>query len=677
MMAKPKKNKPWYKLKASAETVTLILYGYIGEWDESAERWRSELLAHGSKDLHVHFQTYGGEVDEGMGIYAAFKDYQGHITGIVDTVCASIASQALMACDKRLIRPTARLMIHQCEGWASGKASEMRARADEAEIINDQMMKTFAEVSGQPLETILEDTKDADLWLGAEQAIEYGLCDELYEGPDHALQACGELIEGDDHSPRRNALKAALAQGVNIPSEPDALTAQDPATQNEEPNNPAHQSKPKLEAGTNDMTFEEYLAKEKARKSSLKALFKNHPKHKVLQARCVDDPECTLEMAQNKLLAACEQQPEGEGNSNTPTVGGEQQTKLTANAAQAHLHNFFGAKLKACAWDENNPYRQMSSTEALRAHAVAMGDSNAMQLPKKKLVAQAFNNSTHSLGVILETHIGALIINEVANLESWHTPLVTRQPMQFGTNDVLVMNDLGKPGVKTEGGKFTQVKLTATDETAVLSTLGYEIKVTRELIMSDKFDFISKQVEKAVRNCAQVPANTLIELLKTNPALSDNKKLFSKASGNEFDGELNANSIATMSGGMADTLTSTGQPLHLKPELMLMSNTRAKTARAIIKAETIKDEPNEAFEAFEKVQGLADLAKGDVAFAFAHNDHVSFVEGYHEDAEGVQVETLDQWASDGATVRVFIDSVVKAVDRKGVQKLNITVPVKA
>ncbi|MBD6960102.1 hypothetical protein G4167_25675 [Vibrio parahaemolyticus] len=267
-----------------------------------------------------------------------------------------------------------------------------------------------------------------------------------------------------------------------------------------------------------------------------------------------------------------------------------------------------------------------------------------------------------------------MIINEVANLESWHAPLVTRQPMKFGTNDILIMNDLGKPGVKTEGGKFTQVKLKASGDTAVLSTLGYEIQVSRELIMSDKFDFITSQVQKAVRNCAQAPADSLIALLKNNPKLKDGKALFSKASGNEVDGLIDSATLADMSGKMADAQTSEGNPLYLKPEVYLTSNQRAKKASALMKAETIKDEPNEAYEAFSKVQGLADLAGIDVAYAFAHNDHVSFVEGYHEDADGVQVETKEDWKSDGATIRIYIDSVIQPVDRKGVMKQNIKAP---
>ncbi|ELV8577915.1 Clp protease ClpP [Vibrio vulnificus] len=658
----------WYKLKASAEGVKLFLYGYIGEWEISASTMLYELSKHDGKDLTIHFHTDGGEVDEGMAIYAAIKDYPGKVTGIVDSVCASISSVVLMACEERYIRPTARLMIHQCHGAAYGTAAEMRARADEAETINNQMIELFASVSGKTEDDIRADIAESDCWLSASEAVEYGLCTGIYEQSDNPLEASNFNAPKLKHLKAFNAPDSLVAMWQDN-GEDDEPTAPDSLTANDE-----SQSSPnKLTAENNDMTKEEFQEQEKQRKAGIAQLFAKHPKAKKLKAQCLDDMDCDIETARVKLLAFLE--PQGDtsegGNPQSPTPAG-QENALTASAAQSHLSNYFGARLQACKWDDNNPYRHMSATEALRAHAGYVGDTAATQMTKKKLVAHAFTNNTHSLGDIIETHVGALIINEVANLESWHAPLVTRQPMKFGTNDILIMNDLGKPGVKTEGGKFTQVKLKASGDTAVLSTLGYEIQVSRELIMSDKFDFITSQVQKAVRNCAQAPADSLIALLKNNPKLKDGKPLFSKALGNEVDGPIDPATLADMSGKMADAQTSEGNPLYLKPEAYLTSNQRAKKASALMKAETIKDEPNEAYEAFSKVQGLADLAGVDVAYAFAHNDHVSFVEGYHEDADGVQVETKEDWKSDGATIRIYIDSVIQPVDRKGVMKQNIT-----
>ncbi|MBV7264325.1 Clp protease ClpP [Photobacterium sp. WH24] len=668
-----KPDKSWYALKASAESVTLFLYGYIGEWEISASDMLRELHRHDGKDLIIRFHTDGGEVDEGMAIYAALKDYSGKVTGIVDSVCASISSVILMACDERLIRPTARLMIHQCHGIAVGTAAEMRARADEAETINNQMITLFASVSGKSEDDIRADIADSDCWLSASEAVEYGLCTGLYEHNDNPLAASNFKEPMLARLKKMNAPEPLLAM---LQSDDEADDSPPDA-----PETPAEPTPQKIQAGKTmpDPTKETFKQQETNRRDGIKALFAKFPKAKKLKAQCLDDLDCDIETAQTKLLAYLEPQPDKDGiepEPGSPEAGVTKGVALTAQAAKKHLSNYFGARLKACKWDDDNPYRHMTATEALRAHAVNVGDSDAVRLDKKKLVAHAFTNNTHSLGEIMETHVNALIINEVANLEPWHSPLVTRQPMQFGTNDILVMNDLGKPGVKTEGGKFTQVKLKASGDTAVLATLGYEIQISRELIMSDKFDFITKQVEKAVKNCAQAPADSLLALLKQNPTLSDNKKLF-QANVNIFTGPLDAATLADMSGEMADAQTSTGNPLHLKPEVYLTSNKRAKVAKALISAETIKDEPNLAHEAFANVKGLADLAKDDVAFAFAHNDHVSFVEGYHEDADGVQVETKEEWKSDGATIRIYIDSVIKAVDRKGVQRHDIAAPAQA
>ncbi|PMM60645.1 Clp protease ClpP [Vibrio lentus] len=665
----PQGNQSWYKLKASTEAVTLFLYGYIGYWDISATDMLYELNQHDGKDLIIRFHTDGGDTDEGAAIYAALKDYPGKVTGIIDSVCCSISSLIFMACDERLIRPTARIMIHQCRGYCEGTEAEMMARAKEAGIVNNIMVERFAEISGKSVEEINQEIASSDFWLSAKDAVEYGLCTGLYENEKDTLEASLSDAPKLKHLKDFNAPGSLVAMWQDN-GEDDETTTPDSLKADDE----SQSSSNKLTAENNDMTKEEFQEQEKQRKAGITQLFAKHSKAKKLKAQCLDDMDCDVETARVKLLAFLEPQGDEGNPTNSPNIVLGAQSGLTASAAQANLNNYFGAKLKACKWDENNPYRHMSATEALRAHAGHVGDTDATQMNKKKLVAHAFTNNTHSLGDIIETHVGALIINEVANLEMWHEPLVTRQPMKFGTNDILVMNDLGKPGVKTEGGKFTQVKLKATGETAVLSTLGYEIQVSRELIMDDKFDFITSQVQKAVRNCAQAPADSLIALLKKNPKLKDGKALFSKASGNEFDGAIDPETLANMSGKMADAQTSEGNPLYLKPEVYLTSNQRSKKAAVLMKAETIKDEPNEAFEAFARVQGLADLASDNVAFGFAHNDHVSFVEGYHEDADGVQVETKEDWKSDGATIRIYLDSVIQPVSRQGVMKQNITTP---
>lgn len=658
--ASGKKN--WYKLKASSETVTLFLYGDIGRWDISAQAMLNELFKHSGKDLFIRFHTDGGEADEGWAIYAALKDYEGQITGIVDSVCASISTAILMACDVRLIRPTARIMFHECHGGAYGRAAEMRARADEAEIINNQMMETFSQVTGQPEEELRERVSEADCWLSAKQAVELGFCTGIYDNQSDPIEASLSDAPKLKHLKALNAPAPLVAKWQEGESEEPEATEPEVTTQ--QPN-----KKSPIQAGNEEMTKEEFKKAESERRQKIVALFAKHPKAKKLKAQCLNDMDCDISQAQTKLLAFLE--IGGDGGEveepQSPSVSGVNQTSLSAEKSKGYLSNFFGSKLKACKWQDDNPFRYMSATEALRAHAMNIGELSVTQMDNRKLVAHAFNNNTHSLGEIMETHIGALIINEVANLTPWHSNLVTRQPMKFGTNDILEMNDIGKPGVKTEGGSFKQVTLKATGDTAVLSTIGYEIQVSRELIMSDKFDFITKQVEKAVRECAQAPAHALLELLKSNPKMKDGKKLF-VVGDNEITGLVDSATLADISGKMADAKTSEGNPLYLKPEVYLTSNQTAKKVRSLNKAETINNAPNDAYDAFADIKGLADLAGDKLGFAFAHKDHVSFVEGYHEDADGVQVETKEEWKSDGATIRIYIDSVIKPVDRKGVYK---------
>ena len=80
--------------------------------------------------------------------------------------------------DKRFSLPTARIMIHQPLGGASGQAAEIEIQAREILYLRERLNAILAEKTGQSIDQIAKDT-DRDNFMSAEQAVEYGMIDKV------------------------------------------------------------------------------------------------------------------------------------------------------------------------------------------------------------------------------------------------------------------------------------------------------------------------------------------------------------------------------------------------------------------------------------------------------------------------------------------------------------------
>lgn len=132
------------------------------------------------KDIQMYINSPGGHVSAGLAIYDAMN----YIASDVSTVCvgraASMGAFLLSAGKKgkRFVLPNAEVMIHQPLGGASGQASDIQIQAKQILKIKDKLNQILAENTGQPLEVIERDT-DRDNYMTAEEAVKYGIVDQI------------------------------------------------------------------------------------------------------------------------------------------------------------------------------------------------------------------------------------------------------------------------------------------------------------------------------------------------------------------------------------------------------------------------------------------------------------------------------------------------------------------
>ncbi len=142
------------------------------------------------KDIHLYINSPGGSVSAGMAIY----DTMQFIKAEVSTLCTGLAASmgAFLLCagakGKRFCLPNSRVMIHQPSGGFSGQASDIEIHAKEVLYLKRKLNEMMAQHTGQPIETIDRDT-DRDNFMGAEDAVKYGLVDRVLKNRSEAAAA--------------------------------------------------------------------------------------------------------------------------------------------------------------------------------------------------------------------------------------------------------------------------------------------------------------------------------------------------------------------------------------------------------------------------------------------------------------------------------------------------------
>jgi len=132
------------------------------------------------KDISLYINSPGGVVSAGMAIYDTMQFIKPDVSTLCIGQAASMGAFLLAAgqMGKRFVLPNSRVMIHQPLGGFQGQASDIEIHAKEILYLKERLNGLLAEHTGQPIETLQKDT-DRDNFLGAEEAVAYGLVDEV------------------------------------------------------------------------------------------------------------------------------------------------------------------------------------------------------------------------------------------------------------------------------------------------------------------------------------------------------------------------------------------------------------------------------------------------------------------------------------------------------------------
>jgi ATP-dependent Clp protease, protease subunit len=132
------------------------------------------------KEISFYINSPGGSVTSGLAIYDTIQFIKPPVSTLCLGQAASMGAVLLTAGHRgrRYALPHSRIMIHQPLGGAQGQAVDLEIQAREILRMREEINNIFVRHSGQKLSKIEKDT-DRDMFLSPEQAVEYGLIDEV------------------------------------------------------------------------------------------------------------------------------------------------------------------------------------------------------------------------------------------------------------------------------------------------------------------------------------------------------------------------------------------------------------------------------------------------------------------------------------------------------------------
>ncbi len=135
-----------------------------------------------AKDIYLYVNSPGGIITSGLAIYDTMQYVKPEVATICIGQAASMGAVLLAggAKGKRYALPHARVLIHQPLGGVQGQATDIDIQAREILRMREEINTIFTKHTGQDMERIRQDT-ERDLFMTAEQALKYGIIDQIVE----------------------------------------------------------------------------------------------------------------------------------------------------------------------------------------------------------------------------------------------------------------------------------------------------------------------------------------------------------------------------------------------------------------------------------------------------------------------------------------------------------------
>ncbi|MBS1188915.1 MAG: peptidase [Rhodocyclaceae bacterium] len=675
----PQVTNKWYSIRTRAaaqgvKSAEILIFGDIGEswYGDSilAKDFVQEIAAIDAEQITVRINSYGGSVSDGIAIHNAIKRHPATVTTSIEGVGASIASLIAMAGDTVEMAENALLMIHAPWGYAAGNSADLREFADMLDTWAQAMATSYASKTGRTTEEMLALLTDGqDHWYTAEQALAETFVDTVVQAMPMAASFDRAAL-----SARFKSLPAAGGSPFAAAAAPTSKEIDMPGTnQPAAPAQTAAKSEEEIKAAA--------VKAEAQRREEIKASFAKFSGVEgvaALQASCEGDITCSVQDANNKLLAHL-------GKGSAPVAGGyavtveDSRDKFRAGAMAALM-----ARANLAKDDRVNNYRGLSLMDMAR-ECLAMAHIDVRGKSKMDVVAAAFT-STGDFPLLLSS------VAEKAMLKGYEEADETFQKWtnvgqlgDFKAGKRLDLNTFPSLDKVAEGAEYKYASVGERGETVQLATYGKLFAITRQAIINDDLDAFSKIPARMGRAAIRTVGDLVYAILTGNPNMADGVALFHADHGNLLTGAaLSTASTDAMRVAMARQKVGSEAALNIRLGYIIAPVSLEGAARVVANSEYevgILDAtnklsnrnnttPNSMRGLFEVISDARlDAASTAAWYGSANPGMYDTIEVSYLD--GIQTPTLEQqggWAVDGVEFKVRLDAGVKALDFRTLAK---------
>lgn len=187
--SEPPKGGNWYRFAQNlAEGHTdIFIYDEIGFWGKSAQDFVDELKEVNTRNIHLHINSPGGELFDGLAIYNSLKQHQADVTTFVDALAASAASFIAMAGSEVVMARNATLMIHDGIGLTYGNEEDHLETAQLLSRFSNNIADIYMQKAGGSLDE-WRSMMRAESWYSATEAQDAGLVDTVLDVEDEQAE---------------------------------------------------------------------------------------------------------------------------------------------------------------------------------------------------------------------------------------------------------------------------------------------------------------------------------------------------------------------------------------------------------------------------------------------------------------------------------------------------------
>ena len=572
------------RIEGSSTGAELYVYGDVvsDKWfetDVTASEFVATLGGLKADSIDVFINSGGGSVFDGSAIYTALKRHEAKTTVYVDGIAASIASVIAMAGDEIVMAENATMMIHDPWTMTVGNSTEMRKQADVLDTVKAAMATAYKRSNLS--EQQIHDAMAEETWYTAEQAVEAGLADTLTEP---SKMAASIKVPQDRYS--FTPTEFIDEEGTPMPApkkEAPAAKAEPTGISQEEVNAQLTAAREEATAAA----LEQAKVLEASRRNDISGLFGRFPHLNELRQACVEDVDCTMEMAKDKLMASFESAPIVNGGGHIQSVA-DQRSQFKAGAIA-------GLEMRAGLrdMDDSNPFRGFGFQDMARACVAATGQ-DVSRMSRDDIIKGALSLTT-DFPVIYENLMHKTLLQAFrAAPDTWSKFCRSGDLSDFRAHNRYRTGTFGKLPVLAEGATIEDTTFDdATKEVISAQEHAYIFRITFRMIVDDDMgaflDIARGMGRAAKRSVEQDVYTALLSNSKAGPVMGDGANLWSTGThGNVINAaDITVAHLDAMRALMARQMDPSGNDfLDLRPATLLVPTELGGIARQTINSET-------------------------------------------------------------------------------------------